>query len=405
MKNRDFTANLIFTFLFSIFNSQAMKTLLTIAFSIAILTLPVYSQSVQVSLRPVCKLPSILDETSGLEITEGYTFWSQNDSGGEPEIYMFDSSGTYYRSMRLANASNVDWEELAQDSDGNFYIGDFGNNNNNRTDLRIYKIPNPLPMSTDRTNAEIIEFSYTDQKAFPPAGPMLHYDMEAMFWHAGALYLFSKNRSKPYDGMVYVYKIPDTPGTYTVARIDSFDTGGDNALTSSVTAADISPDGSMLALLSYGKMWIMSGFTGDAFFSGNVQQFDFTATTQTEAICFASNTELYVTDELVGGILGGTLYKIDLGTGTGSNDLPEPEGFDMYTYPNPFRDSVTITTGATETHGTVSLYSTTGKRVFHADASDGTVRISPSYTAVPPGVYLAVLNTADGIITARVMRQ
>jgi sugar lactone lactonase YvrE len=36
--------------------------------------------------------------------------------------------------------TNIDWEDITKDKDGNLYVGDFGNNDNERKDLCIYKI-------------------------------------------------------------------------------------------------------------------------------------------------------------------------------------------------------------------------------------------------------------------------
>ena len=44
-------------------------------------------------LKVLTKLPDILHETSGIEITTPNRIWSFNDSGGEPELYLFDTMG------------------------------------------------------------------------------------------------------------------------------------------------------------------------------------------------------------------------------------------------------------------------------------------------------------------------
>ena len=41
--------------------------------------------------------------------------------------------------LSVNKEENVDWEDITQD-ETHIYIADFGNNNGNRTDLKIYKI-------------------------------------------------------------------------------------------------------------------------------------------------------------------------------------------------------------------------------------------------------------------------
>jgi len=71
--------------------------------------------------------------------------------------------GNIKRSINISNAKNIDWEDLTQDDFGHFFIGDFGNNNNKRNDLTIYKIENPIDIKTTETEAEVIRFKFNDQ--------------------------------------------------------------------------------------------------------------------------------------------------------------------------------------------------------------------------------------------------
>ncbi|WP_240743145.1 hypothetical protein, partial [Ilyomonas limi] len=95
-----------------------------------------------VSIKPIfnTNLNTKLNETSGL-LWWNNQVWTHNDSGGEPALYAVDSStGKIIRKVTVSNATNIDWEDLAQD-DNYIYIGDFGNNaQGNRNDLKIYKV-------------------------------------------------------------------------------------------------------------------------------------------------------------------------------------------------------------------------------------------------------------------------
>jgi hypothetical protein len=61
------------------------------------------------------------------------------DSGNANKIYGLNQRENS-KKHHYQNAENIDWEEITKDKEGNLYIGDFGNNENKREDLCIYKI-------------------------------------------------------------------------------------------------------------------------------------------------------------------------------------------------------------------------------------------------------------------------
>ena len=142
---------------------------------------------------------SELGEISGIEYDKDGNLWAINDSGNSTEIHQIDSVGGIYRSIEITNAKNIDWEDLTQDDFGHFFIGDFGNNSNKRRDLTIYKIENPIDIKTTETEAEIIRFKFNDQDLNNTNDSIRNFDMEAFIFYKGRLYLFTKNRTKPFD--------------------------------------------------------------------------------------------------------------------------------------------------------------------------------------------------------------
>lgn len=344
-----------------------MKPFLTITF--LLLLTGAHAQE----LRTVTRLPAILSETSGIEASGSNRFWSFNDSGGEAALYQFDTLGNLLRTVAVTNAWNRDWEDIAQDGQGNFYIGNIGNNDNNSTDLTIFKIPNPDAATGDSVAAETISFSYEDQYSFPPPDDSLRFDCEALFWHAGHLYLCTKNRTVPFDGKTHLYRLPDAPGEYIAEKIGTFDTGGSLFLNFWITAADISPDGSRLCLLSSDKMWVFYGFTGDDFFGGQVRRFDFPPVTQKEAVCFLTETELYITDEELPGGIGRNLYAIRIPNLTAAEGLRQPENR-LSIFPNPCRDWLTIEGNLQ--HKQVEVFDARGVMLQALDPSGGKARVN-----------------------------
>ena len=92
----------------------------------------------QENIEIVGALPDTVSETSGLIFHNGKLI-THNDSGGRPELYEIDTTSLEItRTVTIENIENIDWEDIAQD-DTHIYIGDFGNNGGDRTDLKIYK--------------------------------------------------------------------------------------------------------------------------------------------------------------------------------------------------------------------------------------------------------------------------
>lgn len=312
-----------------------------------------YLQAQPITLTPISNLPNLVAESSGLipSLTPG-RFWSHNDSGGDPELYCFDTNGALLRTVELIGVPNIDWEELSSDHAGSVYIGDFGNNSNNRQDLTLYRIPHPDLLPSDTITPEAIHFTYADQTAFPPINALLDYDMEAMVVWGDTIFLFSKNRTAPYDGYTHRYWLPAQAGTYVATRIDSFYMGAGPMTNSWVTAAALSPNREHLMLASYPRGWLFSCYEGSNFFEGAAIEFTWPLT-QKEGLTWVGNDTLYFTDELLNGILGGKLYRASM-----TRYTPEPYadlGPDLIhtgnsltlSSPAPFASTYLWSTGAT----------------------------------------------------------
>jgi hypothetical protein len=211
-----------------------------------------------------------INESSGLvkSRTHENIFWTHNDSGDRARIFAIRASGELVAQFTVLGADNKDWEDIAIDDRGNLYLGDIGNNLNNRTDLVVYRIPEPDP-SEGRLWAHAdrkLPFRYAHQVNFPDLRRW-NFDAEALFWMEGDLYLFTKHRS---DRTTHLYRLPTTPvdgGALLspIARLDlsglerelgdadlddNFDPFGN------VTAADYDPGQRILALLTYRDLFL-----------------------------------------------------------------------------------------------------------------------------------------------------
>lgn len=261
-------------------------------------------------LQLITKLPEQLSENSGIVKNDDASIWLIEDSGNKDHLYKIDYNGKIVEEVKVKNAKNIDWEDLAKDQKGNLYIGDFGNNNNDRKNLDIYKVTILERNSNSEVKAEHISFNYPEQKKFPPKKNKLVYDAEAFFYHQQYLYLFTRNRSKPFTGETYLYRIPAEKGNYDAVLVGKLKLCN-NSKTCQITAADISLDGKKIALLSHGKLWILTDFTNENFTDGTLKEIDLGIRTQLEAVCFTNENTLLLSDEIRDNE-GGNLYRYSL---------------------------------------------------------------------------------------------
>lgn len=262
------------------------------------------------TLKPDAKLPKRINECSGITTLNGETLWIIEDGGNGDVLYGVDRKGKLTKEFEVTNAANKDWEALTKDRQGNLYIGDFGNNKSDRKDLLIHKLPNPHLEKGDKIPAKRIQFRYPDQEEFPPPFSDRRFDAEGFFHFQDRLYIITKNQSDPFDGMAYVYSIPDSVGNYTAKKELQFSTCNTRS-SCRVTDAALSPDGDRMVLLGYGTLWVFDNFRERRFGNGPTQMLEVGASTQLEAVCFVNNTLLLLADERVFRS-GGNLYEFRL---------------------------------------------------------------------------------------------
>lgn len=337
-----------------------------------------------VILRSIHRLPSELIESSGIEVSGSNRIWSHEDSGNGNELFCFDTLGNLLRTLIISNVLNIDWEDITADNDETWFIGDFGNNNNQRTDLAIYIIPDPETILENIVAAGIINFSLSDQLAFPPPSSGRNYDIEAMAWYADSLYLFTKDRSNPFTGIVKMYVLPDKPGTF-IARLAGSFVSGNTIGNGRVTAADINLHTGELILLTNEKLISFRDYSGNHFFEGSRTEYFFNALPgQNEGLAFVSSNKLYMTEE-GSGSTPGFLYEIMLPSPqSAENELTSPKS--LYVYPNPGNEVIKF---SMQIDGHADVYSAAGILVKTVWVVDGTIDI----TFLKPGIYFLSATT------------
>jgi len=242
-------------------------------------------------------LPAKLKESSGLCYTDG-CLWSFGDSGNPNSIYKTDTTtGSIIQTVTISNYPNTDWEDITADS-GFIYIGDFGNNNGDRKDLKILKV-NKADLKSSAVqlsvNAESINFTYSDQTDFTP-NSNTNFDCEAVVAIDQQIYIFTKDGG---DFKTRCYKLSKIQGNYSVAPYSTFESQG------KITAAAFAPATKEIVLLGYMNqkiqsfMWLLNRYSSDQFFTGTTQRFNIgnQQDWQTEGIDFITNNELMMSCE------------------------------------------------------------------------------------------------------------
>ena len=197
----------------------------------------------QPQLSVLGTLPQEVQETSGLLFYQG-KLYTHNDSGNAAALYEIDTQTlTINRTITINNAENIDWEDLTRDA-SYLYIGDIGNNQGNRQDLGIYRIPLSELDQGVEANAERITYAYEDQSDFS-AENNSDWDAEALISYGDQLIIFTKQWQSL--GTV-AYAVPKTPGAYQAQRV------GQNNINGLVTGATYNDQTQVVYLVGYSSL-------------------------------------------------------------------------------------------------------------------------------------------------------
>jgi hypothetical protein len=190
---------------------------------LAILTFKITYNQAQISnFKEKFELPEKVKETSGLLFLDGKII-THNDSGNDANLYEIDSlSGTILRTISIANATNIDWEDLTE-NDTHLFVADIGNNNGNRQDLKIYTILKSDFKNNNSVSAEVISFSYEDQVSFVSQPNSSNFDAEGIVIYEDAVLIFTKNWV---DLKTNVYKVPLTAGRHVASKVSTANVEG-----------------------------------------------------------------------------------------------------------------------------------------------------------------------------------
>lgn len=240
------------------------------------------------------RLPAELTEVSGLYVQSADSLWWHNDSGDAARIFLTNGRGQLLHTIPLPHATNKDWEDISHDDSGHIYIGDTGDNRRLRDDQKIYRY-HPVTGMVD---------------SFPLRFPHgQHHDIEAFFWHADSIHLFTKSRIARGHLPTYHYVMPLHEGVASTPLLR------DSVLLRKrvVTAAAIEPASGRIALLAYyytPKRWgllpysaanvfTFDAWTDNRFLRGDMRskRISFLLATQYESLDFWDARRVWVASE------------------------------------------------------------------------------------------------------------
>lgn len=165
-----------------------------------------------------------IKESSGLARSSRHEgiFWTMNDSGGEPCVFAIDLKGRTRAKVRVADAVNFDWEDIASGLDENnqpvLYVGDIGDNFHVRPTVQIYRIPEPKIAAEGVIVAETVSAASVHWHVTYPGGPQ---NAEALLVHPKTRRIHVLTKSA--DGRSGLYAFPEGRDVLGLA-----DTGSEN---------------------------------------------------------------------------------------------------------------------------------------------------------------------------------
>ena len=254
-----------------------------------------------------------LIEISGLAASRAQdVLWAHNDSGDTARVFAVGLDGAALATYTLNGAEAVDWEDMAvgpgPDASATYlYLGDIGDNAAARPQVVVYRVPEPevSPAASSLTvDADAIALTYPD-------GP---HDAETLLVDpvTGDLFIVTKDITGGPSGLYRASAASLGAPPVTLERVATIDfaaltpqqtiPAGAPPLPSGLpkvpTGGDISPDGSRIAVRTYGTVWVWQRSSGssvaDAFAAAPCEG-PSALEPQGEAIAFLPNSAGYVT--------------------------------------------------------------------------------------------------------------
>ncbi len=353
----------------------------------------------------VCTIDDKINETSGLIFWRGKP-WTHNDSGGDPFIYAIDTiTGAIIQTVKLIGAKNEDWEDISQDKDY-IYIGEMGNNNGTRKNLKILRIKKAeIPLTGDISlTYDSIKFRYKEQLSFASSQDH-NFDCEGFIFYKDSIHIFTKNRGNTLT-YHYVLNPMPSPEEYVISRKDSFNVNGQ------VTGADINTTEDKIALTGYINLasphiWLFFDFIPEKVFSGNKRRIELPGPQtvgQMEAVCFKNEHDIFLSNEaLPGGMPKQMLFRANTAIYTENNltnlVFLNSQNLIPSLYPNPSSESIVLENMPKQ--AVIEMYNTLFQKENLIFNTENQIDISK----LEIGIYFISIETKDSQIFLKFLKK
>lgn len=252
------------------------------------------------------QVPRKIGRVSDIEIAESSgliasrtmpgLFWTHNDSGDSPRLFLLDGKGKTTATLRVKNAEAVDWEDISQirrNGKDHLLIADVGNNARRRMQVQLYLMEEPIvprkdpdkPFAGEVSTIQTIRVQYEDgaHNCESVAWDPVTQNILLVTKQLREAFVYKVVVPKKYDGRILVAK-----------RIGSMPI-------SLATAMDISPDGKRMIVVGYlngfeylrkeGESWAVA-------IRSAPQTVKLPHRQQGEAVCYAVHSgAIYLTSE------------------------------------------------------------------------------------------------------------
>ena len=222
--------------------------------------------------------PSI-NESSGLVLSRNQpgVIWTHNDSGDGPYIYAATYTGADLGRWHIQGIQARDWEDIAiapcaPNADRHcLYIGDIGNNDNNRDDLQIILVEEPTvdlgaPPGQQHTSPYLA--------LLPFQWPEENYDAESLLVHPESAEIYLVAKVMMGASGLYRYPRESQDPRPTLERLAEATFGILPLIEQATTGADFARDGTRFTVRTYSQLYTFrippEGTIADAFTQPNL---------------------------------------------------------------------------------------------------------------------------------------
>jgi hypothetical protein len=283
-----------------------------------------------------------IDEASGIVASRmnENVFWTFNDSGGEPVVYAFNSSGEHLGIYTLDGATNRDWEDIAIGTGTSsyqcIYVGDIGDNNSQYDTKYIYRFPEPVvdcnqtPVNETIYNGATISVQYPDGNH--DAETLMHDPL------TDDLYIVTKRIESSAIGSDKIYRAEcpqSTTSTIVMEEVGELDyppaLDPFSGMYYGATGGEISPLGDEILIKTYTHVYHWKRHQNQTLvetFQNNYNSVTYAVEPQGEAICWEPFCNGYFTiSEEPAASYQSHLYFYDLNSWQLANNYTSVKGF------------------------------------------------------------------------------